>query len=65
MSLQYGRAPLQYKLSRELRVVTVYPTTLPSIANREAFGVDLSEADLIAMLSDLQAGDATLAELAG
>jgi len=55
----------QYKLSRELRVVTVYPTTLPSIANREAFGVDLTESDLILMLSDLQTGDATLAELAG
>jgi hypothetical protein len=45
---------LIYKLSRELRVATVYPTTLPSIANREAFGVDLTEADLILMLSDLQ-----------
>jgi len=56
---------LIYKLSRELGVVTVYPTHLPSVCNREAFGVDLSEADLILMLSDLQAGDSTLAELAG
>jgi len=56
---------LIYKLSRELRVVTVYPTALPSICNREAFGVDLNESDLILMLSDLQTGDATLAELAG
>lgn len=56
---------LIYKLSRELRVVTVYPTTLPSIANREAFGVDLSEADLILMLSDLQTGQQDLADVAG
>jgi hypothetical protein len=56
---------LIYKLSRELRVVTVYPTTLPSVCNREAFAIDLTEADLILMLSDLQTNDATLAELAG
>jgi hypothetical protein len=56
---------LIYKLSRELGVVTVYPANLSWAAlNREAFGVDLSEADLILMLSDLR-GNATLAGLAG
>jgi hypothetical protein len=49
---------LQYKVSRELGIVTVYPTSLPSVCNREAFGVDLDESDLITMLSDLQAVDA-------
>ena len=49
---------LIYKLSRELGIVTVYPAHLPSVCNREAFGVDLSESDLILMLSDIQADDA-------
>jgi hypothetical protein len=55
---------LIYKLSRDLGIVTVYPANLPPAADREAFGVDLDESDLIAMLNDLT-GDATLAELAG
>jgi hypothetical protein len=59
------KSTLTYYLSRELGIVTVYPANLPSVCNREAFAVDLDESDLIAMLSDLQAGDATLAELAG
>ena len=49
---------LQYKVSRELGIVTVYPTNLPSVCNREAFGVDLDESDLILMLSDLQGAGA-------
>jgi hypothetical protein len=56
---------LNYKLSRELGIVTVYPANLPSGADREAFAVDLTEAVLIAMLSALRTGNATLAELAG
>ena len=55
----------QYSISRELRTVTFYSANLPSVCNREAFAIDLSESDLIEALSDLQAGDATLAELAG
>jgi len=45
---------LIYKLSRELGIVTVYPANLPSGADREAFGVDLDESDLIAMLLALR-----------
>jgi hypothetical protein len=56
---------LNYKLSRELGIVTVYPANLPSTWNREAFGVDLDESDLIAMLSALRTGNATHPELAG
>jgi hypothetical protein len=55
---------LQYKVSRELGIVTVYPANLLVTCHREAFGVDLDESDLIAMLSALRTGDATLAELA-
>jgi glutamine phosphoribosylpyrophosphate amidotransferase len=57
---------LQYKVSRELGIVTVYPTIAAwPIYDREAFGVDLDESDLIAMLSALRTGNATLTELAG
>ena len=64
MSLQYGRRRLQYKVSRELGVVTVYPANLPSGWDREAFAVDLDESDLLAMLAAVRI-DRTLAELAG
>ena len=56
---------LQYSVSRELGIVTVYPANLPSVYDREAFAVDLDESDLIAMLSALRTGNATPAELAG
>jgi len=49
---------LQCRISRELGIVTVYPANLPPGWDREAFGVDLTEADLILMLSDLQGVDA-------
>jgi hypothetical protein len=56
---------LQYKVSRELGIVTVYPALIPELsADREAFGVDLSEVDLIWMLADLR-GNVIPAELAG
>jgi len=55
---------LQYKVSRELGIVTVYPANLPSGADREAFAVDLDESDLLAMLAALRI-DRVLAELAG
>ena len=54
---------LQYKVSRDLGIVTVYPANLPSGVNREAFAVDMDESDLILMLHDLRTG--TRAELAG
>ena len=56
---------LQYKLCRELGIVTVYPVHLPSGCNRDAFGVDLDESDLILMLHDLRTGNVIPAELAG
>jgi len=59
MSLQYGRRRLQYKVSRELGVVTVYPANLPSGWDREAFAVDLDESDLTLMLADLR-GNVTI-----
>jgi ribosomal protein S18 acetylase RimI-like enzyme len=50
---------LQYKVSRELGIVTVYPANLPSGWNREAFAVDLTAADLTLMLAELR-GNVTL-----
>ena len=50
---------LIYKLSRELGVVTVYPSVVPNDANREAFGVDLTAADLTLMLAELR-GNVTI-----
>jgi hypothetical protein len=56
---------LQYKVSRELGIVTVYPHSMASgVYNREAFAVDLDESDLLAMLAALRI-DKVLAELAG
>ena len=49
---------LTYKMSRELGIVTVYPPRLPPMWDREAFGVDLDESDLLAMLAALRTGDA-------
>ena len=57
---------LQYKVSRDLGIVTVYPANLPSGWDREAFAVDLDESDLIAMLSALRTtGNVIFTELAG
>ena len=50
---------LQYKVSRELGIVTVYPANLPSGWDREAFAVDLDESDLTLMLADLR-GNVTI-----
>jgi hypothetical protein len=50
---------LQYKVSRELGIVTVYPAYRPSGADREAFAVDLTAADLTLMLAELR-GNVTI-----
>jgi len=44
---------LEYKISRGLGLVRVYPANLPSIADREAFGTDLDATDIIRLLSEL------------
>jgi hypothetical protein len=57
---------LQYKVSRELGIVTVYPANIGiHSADREAFAVDLDETDLIVMLSALRPSNAPPAEVAG
>ena len=53
---------LTYTVDRANGTVTVFNGHPALIL---ASGVTLDESDLIAMLSDLQTGDATLAELAG
>ena len=51
---------LQYKVSRELGIVTVYPHSMASgDPAREAFGVDLTAADLTLMLAELR-GNVTI-----
>jgi hypothetical protein len=61
---------LTYGVNRDEGTVTVYPQSVAALAprhacDRYAHGVDLDESDLITLLSDLQAGQSSLSELAG
>ena len=45
---------LEYAVKGDLGIVTVWPNNLPTIANRDAFAVELDESDLTMLLNQLQ-----------